>query len=325
MRLVMLGTGPFAVPTFHALLAGEHEIAALVTRPARAVHGKQKQPVQPMRAVAEERGLPVFAPESINSPEGQEILRSLAGDLLVVCDYGQILSSATLALARLGGINLHGSLLPRYRGAAPVNWAVYHGDRETGVTVIHMTPLLDGGPILAIRRVAIGDEETTPELEPRLAEIGVSAVMESLELLARGGDTTQLGSPQDKSLVSKAPRLKKEDGLVDWSRTAEQIRNQVRAFKPWPTTYTFFAKEGEPQRLILDAVSVVSAEQAVGVSSGAPGTIVRGDTKHLWVQTGGGLLALDRVQPANKRAMAIAEFLAGHRLPAGERLGSATA
>src|SRR5205085_8739348 len=139
--------------------------------------GNRSPLLNPMRQMAEERGTPVLDPEKINTDEARAALAGLKPDLFVVADYGQILAPETLAVARLGGINLHGSLLPKYRGAAPINWAVYHGDRETGVTVIHMTPLLDGGPILATRRLAIGDEETTPELEPRLAEIGVGAVL----------------------------------------------------------------------------------------------------------------------------------------------------
>ena len=175
MRLVMMGTGPFAVPTFRALLASPHEMLGLVTRPDKPAHRREKSPANPMREVALQHRLKVFEPESINSPEAQAWLGELAADLFVVCDYGQILSRDILSLARLGGINLHASLLPKYRGAAPINWAIYHGETETGVTVIHMTPQLDAGPCLVQHRTPIGPDETAPDLETRLAELGDSS------------------------------------------------------------------------------------------------------------------------------------------------------
>ena len=186
MRLVMMGTGPFAVPTFRALLASPHEMLGLITRPDRPAHRREKTPANPMREVPRQNGLAVFEPQSINSPEAQAQLRQWAADLFVVCDYGQILSRETLSLARLGGINLHASLLPKYRGAAPINWAIYHGETETGVTVIHMTPQLDAGPCLVQHRTPIGPTETAPELEARLAELGTGAVLEAIGILSRG-------------------------------------------------------------------------------------------------------------------------------------------
>lgn len=319
MRILMLGTGPFAVPTFRWLLASAHEVPALVTRPPRASRGGKAEPAGPMQAVAEEHGLPVLMPESINSPEGREAIARWNAELLVVCDYGQILSAETLALAPRGGINLHGSLLPKYRGAAPVNWAVWHGDEETGVTVIHMTPRLDGGPILAVRRTPIGPAETTPELEVRLSELGVDAVIESLDLLAAHPADAVLGEKQDQSLATKAPRLAKTDGQVDWSRTAQQIFNQVRALKPWPGTYTNLLREGQPPlRIILEKVSVAS--DLVGDYS--PGEVVHVDKNSLQVATGAGVLSLDIVQPAGKRAMPVGEWLRGCAVRIGDTFGA---
>ena len=231
MRLVMMGTGPFAVPTFEALLESSHQVLALVTRPDRPVHDKHKQsaPRNPMREVAQRRQLEIFAPESINSAEAILRLSDWRADLFVVCDYGQILSRRALALGRLGGINLHGSLLPKYRGAAPIHWAVFHGETETGVSVIHMTPRLDAGPVLVQRRLAIRPDETAGQLEPRLATLGPGAVLEAIGRLVEG-DTS--GIPQNPTQATKAPRIKKTDGLIDWSRSAEQIRNQIRAWIP---------------------------------------------------------------------------------------------
>jgi len=320
MRIVMLGTGPFAVPTFRWLLE-HHEVPALVTRPTPPAKGREKAPLNPMRDVAFERGLPILEPATINAPEAIEAVKALEPELLMVCDYGQILSRDALAIAPLGGINLHASLLPKYRGAAPIHWAILNGDQQTGVSVIHMTPRLDGGPILAVRTVDIGSEETMPELEHRLAELGVDAVRESIEKLAEWDRVSPIGAWQDASQVSKAPRLNKADGAVDWTQPARSIANRVRALKPWPGTYTQWQRpSGEPLRLILDRVSVV--EDAEASAAGAtPGQIVVADGERLLVATGAGLLSLDIVQPAGKRAMLVSEFLRGYPLKAGQHLG----
>jgi methionyl-tRNA formyltransferase len=318
-RIIVMGTGPFAVPMFRAILNSPHRAWALVTRPDRPAHRRERAPVNPMRDAARENGVEVFEPESINSPEAGAWLREKSADLFVVCDYGQILSRETLALAKLGGINLHASLLPKYRGAAPINWAIYYGEVETGVTVIHMTPQLDAGPALVQKRTPIGPTETTSELETRLAEVGAGAVLEAIDILARGKHDA--GIPQDSSLASKAPRLKKEDGLVDWSRSAGEICNQVRALEPWPKTYTFSQRAGhEPLRLILERVHAIEAVAAVSEIPPA-GSVIAADHQELLIACGQGVLEIDSLQPAGKRAMTAAEFLRGHPLKVGDRLG----
>lgn len=315
-----MGTGPFAVPTFQWLVQSEHTVCALFTRPLPPAKGRRsKSPVNPMRKTAETMGVEIVAPADINSDTARERVASFEPDLLVVCDYGQILSRQTLATAKLGGINLHGSLLPKYRGAAPVNWAIYHGERETGVTVIHITPKLDGGPCLKRAATRIRPEETAVELEERLAQMGVAAVADAIKQLEAWDGQSTIGEVQDSSEATKAPRLKKEDGRVDWSRSAEQIQNQVRAFKPWPGTYFDWNRgKGPPLRMILDDVSVIDD------SSGdqTPGTVTRADGRHVWVATGLKFLSLDRVQPAGKKPMGIDEFLRGHAIQPGEQIGS---
>ncbi len=318
MRIVMMGTGGFAVPTFSWLLDSGHEVPMLFTRPARTVHGRRKTPANPMRQLAEQHGVPVSAPESVNSGEPIAELAQLHADLLIVCDYGQILSPKALAVAPLGGINLHASVLPKYRGAAPINWAIYHGERETGVTVIHMTPRLDAGPCLISSRVAIGKTEDAVELECRLAEIGVQAVSEAITLLDSWDRESVLGTVQDASQATKAPRLKKADGVVDWTRSAEQISCQVRAFKPWPGTYTEWHGAGrQPLRLILEQAAVAETTHPTA----EPGTVVDGPSGKLMVAAGSGTLELLQVQPAGKRVLSAAEFLRGYPLVAGERVG----
>ena len=317
MRLIMMGTGPFAVPTFRALLNSQHELAALVTRPAKPVHGKLTGPVNPMRQVAEERGLAVLEPQSINTDEAQQALRKLNADLMVVCDYGQILSPGTLACTPLGGINLHASLLPKYRGAAPINWAMYHGEQETGVTVIHMTSKLDAGPCLVQRRMVIEPNDTAIEVEAKLAELGVPAVLESIELLASGQQAQAL--PQDPAQATRAPRLKKADGLVNWSRAATAIRNQVQALQPWPKTYTFWRRPegGEPLRLILEQVHSDDVP-----ANAAPGKVIEARANRLAVACGSGSLRILKIQPAGKRVMAADEFLRGYAVKEGDAFSS---
>jgi methionyl-tRNA formyltransferase len=344
MRIVVLGTGPFAVPMFLSLLQSPHEVLALVTRPTPPAKGREKGPVNPMQDAAESRGLPVHAPATINSEEGQQLIGQLGPDLLVVCDYGQILSAEVLALTPLGGINLHASQLPKYRGAAPIQWALYHGESDTGVSVIHMTPRLDAGPILAVRTTLIGSDETHLQLEDRLSWLGIEAVHESIERLAGWDRASPIGTPQDPREATKAPRLRKENGAVDWSRTAEQIRNQVRAFKPWPGTFTFWHRPGhEALRIVIDGVSVLGLgiraaarmaelESTTGAGSPAsdrsrpegfsPGQVVVSDGKQLIVATGEGGLAIAAIAPAGKRHMTVAEFLRGYRIREGDVLGT---
>ncbi len=312
LRLVMMGTGPFAVPTFRRLLAGPHCVELLVTRPPRDLHGKQQAEVNPMRETALAAGVPVFEPENINAEEARAKLAGGQSDLLVICDYGQILRAETIATARLGAINLHASLLPKYRGAAPVQWAIYHGEEETGVSVFQLTPGVDAGPLLAVTRVPIEKHETAVDLEQRLSWLGALAVAETVDALAAG---TARPQPQDALLASRAPRLKKSDGAVDWSRSAEAISNQIRALAGWPKTDTHWLRpDGPPLRLILDKAGVEA-------SSGPAGEVLVAAGDRLVVAAGSGALAIERIQPAGKRVLGTAEFLRGYPVRAGQRFG----
>ena len=311
MRLVMMGTGPFAVPTFSGLYETPHTVVALVTGPIR---GRPPLACTPMRQVALEHGTPIFDPEEINSDAARRELGRYAADLFVVCDYGQILAAETLAAARHGGINLHASLLPKYRGAAPINWALYHGDTETGVTVIHMTPKVDAGPCVAQARVEIRPDETAPELEARLAEAGDWLVRRTLELFESGRLEVL---PQDPALASRAPRLKKTDGLIDWRRPAAAVKNQIRAMEPWPKSYTFlYRRDGGPGLRLL--VGPVQALEDPNSDDIPPGTVLEAAADRLRVAAGQGSVLLRTVQPAGKRVLSAAEFLRGYRVQPGD-------
>jgi methionyl-tRNA formyltransferase len=318
LRLVMMGTGPFAAPTFRALFDTPHAVLVLVTQPRRDVAREKSAPEPPMRALAHERGTPVLDPADINTADAREALARLSPDLFIVADYGQILSEETLAVARFGGINLHGSLLPKYRGAAPINWAIYHGDAETGVTVIHMTPRVDAGPTLAQAHVQIGAEEDAVELEHRLAELGAPLVARSIGELAAG---RRAALPQDSAQASPARRLRKTDGIIDWSRSAVEIKNQVRALEPWPKTYTFWPRAEGPLRLILGRVSVADAPPEEGAMSNvAPGKVLKANGDNLLIATGAGPLAVHQLQPAGKRMLSVSEFVRGYPLAVGDTL-----
>ena len=314
----MMGTGPFAVPTFQSLLASaDHEVPALITRPPRG-SGKKAPPPNPMQLVAEAAGLRVEMPDSIKSDEANALLDELAADLFVVCDYGQILSNENLAKARLGGINLHASLLPAYRGAAPINWAIFDGCKESGITVIHMTPKLDGGPMLVQTVIPIEPAETTEQLEPRMADIGVAAVNQSIEMLSTWDGEAKIGTIQDKSAATKAPRLKKSDGNIDWTRTADQIVDQFRAFQPWPGTFTHWLPSEEktkPLRVVLAGITAVACDPQT------PGTAVATESG-LHIATGDGAVSVEQIQPAGKKLMPIDAFLRGYRVQPGDAFGN---
>jgi methionyl-tRNA formyltransferase len=329
LRILVMGTGPFAVPMFRALLASPHEVVAVVTRPDHAPPGRRPPP-NPMREAATSAGVAVVDPEKANAADAVAMLQGFAADLFVVCDYGQILSAEVLGIPPLGGINLHGSLLPRHRGAAPIQWAVLEGDPTTGVSVIGMTPALDAGRVITVRETPIEPRETAANLEPRLAELGAGAVLDAIERLqaamAMGEPPAGVGMPQEEAKATRAPRLSKASGLVDWSLSAERIERMRRAFEPWPRAVTFFERaDGGRQRLVLADVAVAHDVAPPG-GEAPPGTVLATDESpapgRIIVACGGGTaLAITQLVPEGKRTMTAAEFLRGSPLRPGSRLG----
>ncbi len=314
MRLIIMGTGPFAVPMFKAVLANGHQVPIVVTRPSRPARGRKQAPPNPMLEAGKTAGIEVWAPESINTPEAIEQLRLYDADLMVVCDYGQILSRDALASTRLGGINLHGSLLPKYRGAAPVQWAVINGDTTTGVTVIHMTPKLDGGPALIQVESTIETHETADTLEARLAVIGAPAVLQAIDMLEQWDGESEIGELQNPEAVTKAPRLTKNHGAIDWTKCAADIVNNHRGVQPWPGSFTIWDRGKQPMRLIVSRL-----EHAAFDKQGTPGEVVIADQQELVVACGSGGIRLREVQPAGKRTMTAEEFMRGYQLKPGVR------
>jgi methionyl-tRNA formyltransferase len=300
-----------------------HDIVAVVTRPDHAPPGR-RPPKNPMREAAVAAGIDILDPERVNETTVVASLAAFQPDLFVVCDYGQILSRELLAVPPLGGINLHGSLLPRHRGAAPVQWTIREGDALAGVSVIHMTPALDAGNVIVARATPVGARETSAELEPRLAALGAGAVVEAVERLeaavAATGTATGIGVLQEAAKATRAPRLAKADGIVDWSLPAVRIERLRRALEPWPRLTTFFARgDGQPQRLVLEDVEVVPME---GFPAAAAGTVLEAAGDRIVVACGEGTaVAITRLVPEGRRSMSAADFLRGSPLLPGSRLG----
>ena len=315
LRLVMMGTGDFAFPTFQSLLESEHRVVGLFTQPDRTGKGHHHH-ANPLKDAATSHNVPVFQPARVNAPEALADLRALNADVFVVTAYGQILSDELLAIPRLAAINVHASLLPKYRGAAPIQYAVLKGERETGITIFRIEPKLDAGPILAVASSPIGPNETAGELEERLAVMSVPLVQKVLQDLEAG---TAHGIIQDVTQVSRAPRIRKEFGLINWSKTAAEVGWHVRAMQPWPTAYTYFTRpDNQPLRLI-----VVETKRAEGAESGnPPGTIVDTAAGRLVVQTGSGMLEIVSLRPEGKKTITTDEFLRGYPVRPGMRLES---
>ena len=308
MRVVFLGSGAFAIPCFEALLDAGHEMAALVTQPDKEKGRGRELAPPPLKPVALARGVRVLQPRRVREPAAQDELRALRPELQVVVAYGQILPRSVIDIAPLGTVNVHASLLPRLRGAAPIQWAIARGDTETGVTTMLIDEGLDTGPLLLARQLAILPEETAGELEIRLARLGAEVLLDTVQRLSAG---TLKPIPQDHSQATLAPLLKKEDGRLDWTRPAPELVNRVRGFHPWPGAYTTVAGR---------VLKVRKASALPG--GGEPGTVVEVARQALVVAAGGGTrLALLEVHPESRRPMSGAAYAAGARLAPGALLG----
>jgi methionyl-tRNA formyltransferase len=311
VRVVFLGSGAFAVPSLEALVAAGHEVAAVVTQPDRA-SGRGLALVPPkLKPVAERLGIPLLQPAKVREPPAQQELRRLAPELQVVVAFGQILPRAVIDIAPRGTVNVHASLLPRLRGAAPIQWAIANGDSETGVTTMQIDEGLDTGPLLLSRPLAIGPQETAAELEPRLARIGGELLVETVAGLERG---TVSPVAQDAARATYAPLLRKEDGRVDWTLSARAIACRAHGFDPWPGAYTHH----DGRLLKLRRVREASA----GTAGVAPGAVVEVGPAGIVVACGeGSELLVEEVQPESRKAMPAAAWALGARLRPGARLG----
>ena len=308
IRTVFMGTPAFAVPTLDVLLQAGLNLVGVYTQPDRPKGRGQALAAPPVKEMALRHNIPVFQPQKLRAPEVVEELRVLAPDLIVVVAFGQILPKSVLEIPHYGCINVHASLLPKYRGAAPINQAIIDGETETGITTMLMDVGLDTGPMLLKRSLTIGPDETAGELHDRLCVLGGETMAATLQLLLRGELHPEV---QDDSQTCYAGMLKKEDGRINWSQSAQQIHDRIRGLTPWPGTYTELT--GEPLKLFLTRVEA---------GEGAPGTILAPAVDAVRIACGSGVLAVRELQLPGKKRLAAADFLRGCPLPVGSRLGS---
>jgi methionyl-tRNA formyltransferase len=306
-RILFMGTPAFAVPSLQALLDHGEEVVAVVTQPDRPKGRGRKLAPPPVKELALAHGLPVLQPTKIRTAEFLDELRAFNADLFVVTAYGRILPGPLLNLPRLGTINVHGSLLPKYRGAAPIQWAILRGEQETGITIMQMDEGMDTGDILLPRALAITPEDTAATLAARMAALGGQTLIEALDLLKAGKLPRQ---PQDHSLATDAPPLTKEMGVIDWQRSARDLSCLIRGLDPWPTAHAVL--NGETIRLFKPAVVTAAVPDP-------PGTVIRADKAGLLVATGEALLQVGELQRDGGKRLPAADFLRGYPIAPGSR------
>jgi methionyl-tRNA formyltransferase len=304
-RIVFFGTPSFALPTLRRLLEGSDQVVGVVTQPDREKGRGRKVVISPVKGLTLQHGLIPLQPERVKEEAFQEAVRGLQPDLIVVVAYGQILPKSILNIPKYGAVNVHASLLPKYRGAAPIAWAVLNGEKVTGVTTMVMDEGMDTGDILLQTEIPIGDEETCETLHDRLAFSGAQLLLETLEKMKTGNIRP---IPQDHSKATYAPLLKKEDGHIDWKKEAKEIDHQIRAFNPWPGAFT---KLGD--RLL----KIYKGEIREGKPTGKAGAVVWVGSDFIEVEAGKDSFLIQEVQLEGRRRMTTREFLSGHPLPVG--------
>ena len=303
-----MGTPEIAASTLEALIQGPDKVVGIVTQPARPA-GRGQHPVpSPVRKVADRHGISVVAPEKIRDPAFFETLRGWRPHIIVVVAYGRILPSPILEMAPQGCLNVHYSLLPKYRGAAPAAWTIIHGDKVAGVTTMRLVAKMDAGPIYLQESVAVAADDTTASLQAKLTPVGARLVLETIRRLKEGSINAV---QQDEEAATLAPMIKKEDGLIDWHLPAIAIERRVRGFHPWPSAYS----HRHNKLLKIYRARVIDASEPA-----QPGEVVRADGSGLWVATGEGILSLEEVQLEGKRRLSGIEFIRGARVAEGERL-----
>lgn len=313
MNLVFMGTPDFAVPTLKTLYASRHSVRAVVTQPDRPKGRGRGLQAPPVKQFALDNGLPVVQPEKASAPDLAAQLAKLQPDLIVVIAYGQILRDPLLALPRHFCMNVHASLLPRYRGAAPINWAIINGDKETGVTTMKIDAGLDTGDILLMKQIAIENDDTAQSLHDKLSEAGAALALETLDRLEQG--ELQF-VPQNDAESSYAPKLKKEDGCLQWNQEADALRNRVRGMEPWPGAFGFL----RGQRLRFCQV-----ETGPGEKDDTPGMVMRVSDYGIEIGTLKDRMIVTKIQPEGKKRMSIKSYLQGHPVEAGERFDASGA
>ncbi|HOE56756.1 MAG TPA: methionyl-tRNA formyltransferase [Bacillota bacterium] len=309
MRIVFMGTPGFAVPCLKEMLVQGYDVAAAVTQPDRAKGRGKKLALSPVKVLAEESGIPVYQPEKIKTEEFTGVLRDLEPDVIIVVAFGQILSREILSIPPLGCINVHASLLPKYRGAAPINWCIINGEKTTGVTTIYMDEGLDTGDIIIRKEIAIGENETAGELHDRMSELGASALSDTLKLLMEG----KAGRfPQNDSEASYAPIMNKALGRINWAKSAEEIRNLIRGTYPWPGAFSSYNGK------IFKIFKSTTLKDEVWNED--HGLIRRVERDGIVVGCGTGSLRIEELQFENEKRMSAEAYLRGHSIEENVKL-----
>lgn len=309
LRIVFMGTPDFSVPSLEALIDHGYRVVGVVTQPDRPRGRKQVLTPPPVKRVAEARGIPVFQPEKLRDPEAVRTVLAMDPDLVVTAAYGQIVPKAILDGPRYGCINVHASLLPKYRGGAPIHWALINGEKETGITIMKMVPELDAGDILSQREIPIDDRDNVGTLHDKLSRLGAELLTETLPDLLSGRIRP---IPQDERLVTYAPNIRREDEWIDWGRTARQIYDHVRGLHPWPVASTTWMGM---------TLKIWWVEWSDAASDRPPGTVIAAGREGIEVAAGRGTVRIVQLQPAGKKPMKAEEFLRGRRISTGDRLG----
>lgn len=305
-RIVFMGTPAFSVPILRMLVEEGYDVISVVTQPDRPVGRKKVLTPTPVKEEALRLGLPVYQPQKLKNPEELQSVLDLNADLVVTAAFGQILPSEILETPKLGAINVHASLLPAYRGGAPIHQAIIDGQKETGVTIMYMVDRLDAGDIISQTTVPIEKEDHTGSMFDKLSTAGMELLKETLPSIING---TNERIPQDESQVTFARNISREQERLDWNRSAEDLYNQVRGLHPWPVAYTSF-KNGN--------MKIWWSEAVEGSATGRPGEVIRLTDDAIHVQTGNGILAITELQPAGKKRMTAKEYLTGPKIQAGD-------
>lgn len=308
LRIIFMGTPDFAAATLQGLLDGPDEVVAVVTQPDRAKGRGKKLTPPPTKVLAEKAGIPVLQPTKIKTEEFHNGLLTYKPELIVVAAYGRILPKSLLELAPMGCINVHGSLLPKYRGAAPIQWAVINRDREVGVTIIQMDEGMDTGDILLKASLESAPDETAGTLFPKLAKLGSETLLRVIKGLKEG---TIISTPQEHDHATHAPMFKKDDGCINWAKDAEELEGLIRGLDPWPTAFCFM--EGKRLRLFSPEVVYQDSEEEAG-------TVISADKRGVLVGCGSNCLLIREIQPEGKKRMSVEAFLCGSEIPVGTLL-----
>lgn len=325
LRIVYMGTPDFAVPALEALASSRDFVVGVFTNPDRPSGRGKKLTPPPVKVAAQKLGIPVFQPAKCRGPEVVATLKELTPDVIVVAAYGQILKTDVLDLPPHGCLNIHASLLPKYRGAAPINWAIVRGEEESGVTIMRMDVGLDTGPMILKKKVLIGPLDTAQDLHDTLADVGAELIVDVMRLIHLESLTL---IQQNDELATWAPMLSKQEGLIDWTQSARQVADHIRGFNPWPGAYTFLYRDHEsgPERIKFHLARPLAPDQLNGLTNHPPGTVVQADatTGSLVIRCGEGFLKALNLQAPGRRAVDTPDFLNGYNIREGHHFAAST-